>query len=137
MSRGGVLHVRLMSRSDYVIQFAALLSVTQIRSMFKFIEFIKTGCLHLLIPFFYFTHSLFPKSGNHWFLCICEPVSVLFIHFLILHISDNVRYLSLTCFTTIQPSRSIHVVTSSKISFFFMLRNQKWNLLIKIGRAHV
>ena len=47
MSRGGVLHVRLMSRSDYVIQFAALLSVTQIRSMFKFIEFMPFGYMKL------------------------------------------------------------------------------------------
>ena len=35
--------MRLMSRSDYVIQFAALLSVTQIRSMFKFIELMPFG----------------------------------------------------------------------------------------------
>lgn len=43
MSSGGVLHVRFMSGSDYEIQFAALLSVTQIRSMFKFIELMPFG----------------------------------------------------------------------------------------------
>lgn len=35
--------MRFMSRSDYEIQFAALLSVTQIRSMFKFIELMPFG----------------------------------------------------------------------------------------------
>ena len=57
----GVLHVRLMSRSDYVIQFAALLSVTQIRSMFKFIELLPFGYMQFSKDFQYVKTSLNEK----------------------------------------------------------------------------
>lgn len=58
MTRGGVLRVRLMHRSDGMIQFVALLSITQIRSMFKSIGFMPFGHIKFSEDFQYVKMSL-------------------------------------------------------------------------------
>lgn len=94
-----------------------------------------TSSWHLLIPylkyasplsfFLLMTTSLSSVSMSLLLFCyICW----LTLFFYIPHISENIRYLSISVsisvrFQTIIPSRSTHIVTSGEISFFL-----SWNI---------
>ena len=100
-----------------------VLYITSLQHLFYTQQFVPLNPLHL------FCSSRHPlPSGNHQFvLCICESASVLlylFICFIfqIPHISENILHwtfsVRLISLGTV-PSRSIHVATNCKISFFF------------------
>ena len=87
-----------------------------------------TGSFCLLIPSTYLPTPL--PSGDHQLVlciykCFCY-VCVIFLYFQFPHINEIIQYLSFSVqlsSLSIIPSRSIHVVTNGKISFFLRQNN--------------
>ena len=85
-----------------------------------------TTDLYFLIPFTFLTESHKPPPIR-WLLICSESASVLLTFFRFhIEVKSYAICLSLTYFTFLNTSKSIHVVTNGKISFFLWLIIFHW-----------